>query len=188
MQQGVCWVPVSTISRAAGAATLGVLLSAALLACDKADETRGRVSTETQKRQSASGVSAREAPSKSTPAPSTIKEEHFELRMMSEGPHAVGAAEAVKIVLEAAGGYKVNQEYPYKFQLRPSPGVSYPAAIVKRDRVKLEKHRATMTVPFTPTSEGSTTVMGQFSFSVCTDEKCLIEKRELSYSFDAKLP
>ena len=37
-----------------------------------------------------------------------------------------------------------------------------------------------LTVAFTPESAGKKKIAGQFSFSVCTDDKCLIEKRDLA--------
>jgi hypothetical protein len=43
-----------------------------------------------------------------------------------------------------------------------------------------------MRVPFTPDGAGQRTVSGQFAFSVCTDETCLMEKRDLSLVVDVK--
>jgi hypothetical protein len=37
-----------------------------------------------------------------------------------------------------------------------------------------------MPVSFTPDAAGKRTVAGQFAFSVCTEDKCLMEKRDLS--------
>ena len=39
---------------------------------------------------------------------------------------------------------------------------------------------------YTPDGAGKRTVAGQFAFSVCTDETCLMEKRELSVVVDVK--
>jgi hypothetical protein len=51
--------------------------------------------------------------------------------------------------------------------------------------VKLEPARATLPIPFTAEA-GKHTVSGQLSFSVCTDDKCVIEKRELALEIEAK--
>jgi hypothetical protein len=183
MQQGVDRVTIVKISRAAGEA-LAAMLAFALVACGRQTETQGQAPAESRRPQ----VVPRQAPGPSAAAPSAVRENHFELKMTSQGPYTVGVGKSVEIVLDALGGYKVNQEYPYKFKLQPTAGVTFPIQVVKKDRVKLDKRRATMTVPFTPTSEGAKRVAGQFAFSVCTDEKCLIEKRELSFAFDAVSP
>ena len=109
-----------------------------------------------------------------------VREANFELRMLLRGEYRVGVAGQVAIVLTAHDGYKVNEEYPFKFRLGRSEGLTFPEPVVKRDRVKLGKQQATMTVPVVPKSPGEQTVAGEFAFSVCTEQKCLIEKRALA--------
>ena len=58
--------------------------------------------------------------------------------------------------------------------------------VLGKEAAKLEAQRVTMRVPFTPDGAGKRTVRGQFAFSVCTDETCLMEKRELSLVVDVK--
>lgn len=120
------------------------------------------------------------------PAASKLSEESFELALVTRGDYAVGKPAEVDVVLDAKGPYKVNDQYPYKFKLKESPGLKYPSMIVGKDRVKLEKKRATIAVPFTPEKAGPHVLAGQFAFSVCTDDKCLIEKRDLSLTVEAK--
>jgi hypothetical protein len=50
--------------------------------------------------------------------------------------------------------------------------------------MNVDKQRSTMSVPFTPTQAGSHTLSGELAFSVCTDDKCLIEKQTLSFPVD----
>ena len=176
-----------TTNRTARDLFVVVVLGVAVVACRRQTATE-QEPTQTQQAQGTVGAESREAAGQSAPAPSAIRESHFELKASSQGPHTVGTTESLDIVLEALGGYKVNQEYPYKFKLRPAAGVTFPMPIVKKDRVKLDKRRATMTVPFTPTATGARRIGGEFAFSVCTDEKCLIEKRELSFLFEAESP
>jgi hypothetical protein len=57
---------------------------------------------------------------------------------------------------------------------------------VTRDKVKLEQKRALMSVEFTAQSAGSRRVSGEFAFSVCTEERCMIEKRELSLQVEVQ--
>jgi hypothetical protein len=113
-------------------------------------------------------------------AKARFDEPNFALEMKSRGSHKVGQASAVEIVLDAKKPFKPNDKYPYKLKLAKSDGVKFPGPIVKKDAVKLEEQRAVMTVGLTPESAGKKRIGGQFSFSVCTDDKCLIEKRDLA--------
>jgi hypothetical protein len=70
--------------------------------------------------------------------------------------------------------------------VKEGPGVKYSAAVVGKDKAKVEHMKATMPVAFVPESAGQHTVSGQLSFSVCTDENCLMEKRDLSLVVDVK--
>jgi len=115
-----------------------------------------------------------------------VTEESFELGISAKGPFEVGKAGSAEIVLEAKGAYKVNDKYPYKFKLKETSGLNYPALVVGKDRVKLEQKRATLPVAFTPDKPGKHTLAGQFAFSVCTDDKCLIERRDLALDIEVK--
>jgi hypothetical protein len=44
----------------------------------------------------------------------------------------------------------------------------------------------TMNVGFTPEAAGKHTISGVLQFSVCTDDKCLIEKRDLALEVQSK--
>lgn len=118
-------------------------------------------------------------------AASKLSEANFELSMVPSGAYKVGQPGEVTVVLEAKGGFKVNDKYPYKFKLKETPGVKFASQVVGKDAVKLEPKRATLPVAFTPESGGKHTIGGQLSFSVCTDDKCLIEKRELALDIQA---
>ena len=89
-------------------------------------------------------------------------------------------------MLAAKPPFHVNDKYPYKFKLKDEPGLTFANAVVGKDNVKLETARATMSVPFTVKDAGKHTLAGQFSFSVCTEDKCLMEKRDLALVLEAK--
>ncbi len=122
------------------------------------------------------------------PAASRVAEANFELSIASAGSVEAGKPANAEIVLEAKPPFHVNDKYPYKFKLKETPGLTFPKPVVGKDAVVLEKTRAKMTVPFSAAKAGKSVLAGQFSFSVCTDDKCLIEKRDLSLSIDAKGP
>jgi len=115
-----------------------------------------------------------------------VTDANFDLSVQPVGTYQVKQKGSVNIVLMAKGVYKVNEEYPYKFKLEPSPGLEYQQDIVKKDAVKLEKKRATMTVSLTPKAAGKQRLSGKFYFSICTDEKCLIDKRDLALDIEVK--
>lgn len=91
-----------------------------------------------------------------------------------------GQPGALEVVLVAKAPYHVNDKYPIKLKLKETPGVKYDNLVIGKDAVKLEATKAVMPVSFTPDAPGKRTVAGQFAFSVCTDDKCLMEKRELA--------
>lgn len=133
--------------------------------------------------------SAPSAVSKPSAAPvsgkPSYKEEAFHLSLEAPGSVASGKETVFKVILTAAGGYKVNDEYPLKFQFSETKDVRPTKATVRKEDAMLEKQRAELPLPVTIESPGKHQVSGTLSFSVCTDERCLIEKRDLSVEVDA---
>lgn len=91
-----------------------------------------------------------------------------------------GQPGVVEVVLVAKAPYHVNDKYPIKLKLKETPGVKYEALVINKDAVKLEAMKAVVPVSFTPDGAGKRTVAGQLAFSVCTEDKCLMEKRDLA--------
>jgi hypothetical protein len=109
----------------------------------------------------------------------------FDLVLAPKGEYKAGQAAEAEILLTAKQPFHVNDKYPYKFKAKEGPGVKFTAPVTSKEALKLEPMKATMTVGFTPESAGKHTLAGQFSFSVCTDDKCLIEKRDLALEITA---
>jgi hypothetical protein len=135
------------------------------------------------------------APSPATPAqpaPATgaaasrVSESQFDVALTPSGAYQAGKEGTVAVVLDAKAPFHVNDQYPIKFKVKEGPGVKYSAAVIGKDKAKVEHMKATMPVTFVPESAGQHTVSGQLSFSVCTDENCLMEKRDLSLVVDVK--
>jgi hypothetical protein len=103
-------------------------------------------------------------------------------------PAAAGVDAASAPAAEAAGvsgkpkvsgeGFDVSLEAP-KLKLKETPGVKYENLTIGKDAVKLENMKAVVPVSFTPEA-GKRTIAGTLAFSVCTDDKCLMEKQELA--------
>lgn len=139
----------------------------------------------------AAAASAAEAPAAAPPAggaagQSRYDEAKFAIVAQASGAYAAGKEGIVEVVLDAKPPFHVNQQYPYKFKAKEAPGVKFAQPVIGKDQAKLETQRMTMRVPFTPDAAGQRTVSGQFLFSVCTDETCLMEKRDLSLVVDVK--
>jgi len=113
-------------------------------------------------------------------------EPKFAIVAQPSGAYQAGQEGAIDIVLDAKPPFHVNQQYPYKFKAKEGPGVKFAQAVVGKDAAKLETQRMTMRVPFVPDGAGQRTVSGRLLFSVCTDETCLLEKRDLSLVVDVK--
>lgn len=107
----------------------------------------------------------------------------FSLGISARSPVRAGESGAANIVLTAKSPFKCNAKYPYKMALdAPSGSVSYASQTVRG--MSIADKTSTMSVPFTATAPGKATISGTFSFSVCTEDKCLIEKRKLAVTID----
>jgi hypothetical protein len=115
-----------------------------------------------------------------------FSEAAFELVLRPVGEYRAGQVGRVDAVLGARDPYHVNAEYPLKFTARTSTGIKYAREVVGKDAAKFEVKRATVPVEFTPETAGRKVVAGTLRFSVCNDQRCLIEKRELEVGIDVK--
>lgn len=127
-----------------------------------------------------------EAPAPAANAGSKVDEANFALAFSGKAGYKAGEKGEAEIVLEAKDPFHVNDKYPYKFKLADADGVTYPDKVVSKDHIKLEHKKATMTVAFTPAGAGKKKISGVFHFSVCTEDKCMIEKRDLALDVDVK--
>src|SRR5688572_15481235 len=171
-----------------------LLVAGALLACQRESPpvtqeakapTAGAVSTAPVGPAGTTATSPG-VPAAASPGQSRYDEGKFVLTMEPAGDVAAGKNGVVNVVLVANPPFHTNKEYPYKFKGKDGEGVKFAAPVVSKDAAKLEEQRLTMPVAFTADKAGKATVAGQFAFSVCTEETCLIEKRELSLTVDVK--
>jgi hypothetical protein len=128
------------------------------------------------------------APAAAAPAAAASKysEAPFDVEIQPKGAYASGQPGTAEIVVTAKPPFHANDKYPYKFKLNETPGVKYANLVVDKDAVKVEKTRATVSVPLTPEKAGKHTVSGKLFFSVCNDDQCLVEKRDLALEIEAK--
>jgi len=117
---------------------------------------------------------------------SKYSEAPFDVVIQPKGAYTSGQAGEAEIVISAKPPFHANDKYPYKFKLNESTGLKFANMVVEKDAVKVEKTRATLPVAFTPEGAGKHTVSGKLFFSVCNDDQCLVEKRDLTLDIDAK--
>jgi len=138
----------------------------------------------------AAAASAQPAPAPAAaPAASKYSEAPFDVVIQPKGAYAAGQAGAVELVVTAKPPFHANDKYPYKFKLVEAPGLKFANLVVDKevkDAVKVEKMRATVSVALTPESAGKHTVSGKLFFSVCNDDQCLVEKRDLALEIESK--
>ncbi len=80
-----------------------------------------------------------------------------------------------KLKLVALNGYKVNEEYPFKFVGDAVPSITFEGST-------FDKTTKTMTVKFKSDAAGKVNVSGLFKLSVCTSDVCKIEKPKISFA------
>jgi hypothetical protein len=130
----------------------------------------------------ADGAPAAAAAGDAAPAAAAkITDAAFELSL--DAPKAslkAGQVGTVEVVLVAKAPFHVNDKYPLKLKLKETPGIKYESLVIGKDAAKVEQMKAVMPVSFTPDGAGKRSVAGQLAFSVCTEDKCLMEKRDLA--------
>lgn len=129
------------------------------------------------------------------PAPPPVAAKNpFEVSLTAKGPWSVGTESWAALTVKATSGFHVNPEYPVTFKPEGSEAVKFSS-----ERVQLtagtktpcaEKAEDACTVefplPVTPEKAGPGKLAGVLAFSVCSAEKCLIEKVPLSLAISAQ--
>lgn len=154
---------------AAAAALLGLFVASG---CSKVSEAAAATEPVASKA---------EAPLGAAPQASSVDNANYTVRFTVEGPCKKGETCTALVTVEAKGGYHINDKYPYRFKVAEpaAPGVSYPKPVVGRDEGTFTEKKAVLRVPFVAANAGEAKVGGTLSFSVCSDEKCLIDKQAL---------
>lgn len=113
------------------------------------------------------------------PAPlDQIDAESFHLRWSSPETVPVGATGRGELVLTAKPPFKCNQEYPFKLKLKAA-GLEPAAAEVTKADMQVTEGRVTAPVVFKTSRANEPWMEATFAFSVCTDDRCLIEHQTL---------
>jgi hypothetical protein len=111
-------------------------------------------------------------------------DEPFTAWLEGEVPLVAGQPASLRVVLQAKPPYHCNAEYPHKFTLAPAAGVTYPTPVAKG--MQVTPAEGVLAVPVVAGPAGQATIKGNLAFSVCTEERCLVEKRELALDVDIR--
>lgn len=123
-----------------------------------------------------------------SPPPAPVRAEAKEW-VVSAGPRAAGAGSAaVDLQLTARAGYHVNLDYPMAFAPSPDATAVFAGARVPLRPVSTAPCQGdgkdvcsvSLVLPYAPPADGPARVAGVFAFSVCSAERCLIQKVPLS--------
>lgn len=139
-------------------------------------------------------------PSASSPAPAqpleqkpavpaatpVVEDTSFKLGLTSDAEYTAGTPATLKLLLEARGGYHVNQDYPIKVQLKAAGGVALPKPnLAKADAAEFGEHKVRFELPFTAEA-GAREVSADVDFAVCTAETCVPDQRTVTLSLNVK--
>lgn len=119
---------------------------------------------------------------------SKFDKDQYKVEIKSSAACAAGKECKVEISLEAKGEFHINDKYPLKMKLTdPAPdGVTYTKAIVKKEDGTFKEKSGTLPIGFTVAKAGKAKIGGTFSFSVCSDANCVMEKVDLELEVEAK--
>jgi hypothetical protein len=114
-------------------------------------------------------------------AQTRFDESAFSLEIAPKAAVARGQTGELLVRLAAKAPYHVNQEYPHRFKITEARGLSVDGTkTIERDPKRLTPEKLELSVPVTVGNEQRSGVDGEMSFSLCTAEKCLMEKRKLT--------
>jgi hypothetical protein len=117
----------------------------------------------------------------SGPAPSSVEDPTFSLRLVGAGPYKAGELGRFVLELTPKGEYHVNKEYPIEIALTAPAEVMLPKAQLARpDAAEFGDTKAKFDIPFTPKSAGALAVNANVKFAVCTEENCVPDERNLT--------
>lgn len=132
-------------------------------------------------------VACTKEPAKTAPA-ETPEADNYAVSLAAHAPYASGKEATASVTVSSKNGFHVNPDYPVAFKVVGSQGVKFaeehvrltaatktPCATKAEDNCSVE-----FPLPLTPEAAGPAKVAGVLAFSVCSADKCLIEKVPVS--------
>jgi hypothetical protein len=140
------------------------------------------------------GQEPKQAPEGATsPAPATpavekkaetpkqsIDDTSFHLALQSQPTYTSGEPGTVQLVLEARGGYHVNEDYPLSVKLQAPKAVKLSKfTLAKSDAAQIGQEQARFDVGFAA-EPGTHELLATVDFAVCTKETCVPDQRTVA--------
>jgi len=113
-----------------------------------------------------------------TEAKSEYGSAQYELKLVAPSSISKGKQATFDVVLVTKGAFHINDEYPYRFTCDTrAEGVKYPKPKLGRKDGTFGKTRAVISVPFIPQKSGTVRLGGDYRFSVCSAQNCLMKRK-----------
>jgi len=120
------------------------------------------------------------AEKKAEPPKQSIDDTSFHLALESQPTYTSGQPGSVQLVLEARGGYHVNEDYPLRVDLKAPPAVKLTkGSLGKGDAAQIGLEKARFDLGFSA-EPGTHELLATVDFAVCTKETCVPDQRTLA--------
>jgi hypothetical protein len=143
------------------------------------------------------GESQPAAPAPAAPAPTpapaaaeapkpSIEDTSFRLALESAPNYPAGQPAQLKLVLEARGGYHVNQDYPIRVSFKAPAAVKLTKdSLGKADAAQFGEESARFEVGFSA-DKGTHELLADVDFAVCTKDTCVPDQRKLAVALNVQ--
>jgi hypothetical protein len=101
----------------------------------------------------------------------------------------VGAPGALVVTIEGKAGFHFNRDFPTKLELGTAPeGLDFPKPVLKRADGTLDEAGKifTLKAPMTAKRAGEFALEPTLKFSVCSEDKCVVQRQTLRTKVEAK--
>lgn len=104
----------------------------------------------------------------------------FRLALEPAPQYLAGQAASLRLVLQAKGGYHVNQDYPIRVDLKAPAGLKLAkSSLGKPDAAAFGEQSASFDVGFSA-DKGAQYVSATVDFAVCTADTCVPDQRTVA--------
>lgn len=101
------------------------------------------------------------------------------------GSATPGEATEGRLLLTPKAPFKCNLEYPYKLKVEAPAVVELANKEITKPQMKVDAKQVSIPVAYKMPTDAQT-IDGHLAFSVCTDDKCLIERIQLKMTAQAQ--
>lgn len=110
----------------------------------------------------------------------SVDDTSFHLALESQPTYTSGQPGTVKLVLEARGGYHVNEDYPLRVDLKAPAAVKLTkGSLSKGDAAQIGQEQARFDLGFSA-EPGTHELLATVDFAVCTKETCVPDQRTVA--------